>query len=485
MHSTPFFPDFHITTLSRKRRSQKQIFEEKREEFLRNSFTHLQRMLKGYLPETLFKSVAKSRTRIFTKSNTFWAFLGQVLDGDGSCQAAVHRLREQAQRQNARVTPSANTAAYCKARKQLEESELSDLFYHGAGSVEEEVPRKYGRPVIAVDGTTFTMPDTLENQAVWPQSSEQQEGIGFPMMRMVGAFSLDSRALLDMETGNTHDHEITLFRGMWESFQPRDILVMDRAYCAYHDLFLCLEKLIDAVVRKHQSRKEIPSSHALKIVSENDRWVEWKKPRKCPKHVSIKAWQAVPETLKVRQITLRVEVPGFRSQTIVLITTLSEEEYATEEVTEMYKDRWLAEISFRDLKQTMRSDQLRCRTPEMIRKELWMRLIGYNALCHLLKEAAVQTQTPRESLSFKGALQVMRAWEHRFHDRRVALGKLLRDLYENLAAALLVHRPNRVEPRVNKRRQKIIRLMTKPRRVLIRELLQILPGAQPLKCPLS
>lgn len=180
-----------------------------------------------------------------------------------------------------------------------------------------------------------------------------------------------------------------------------------------------------------------------------------------------------------------MDVPGFRSQSIVLITTLREEEYTTEEVTEIYKDRWLTEISFRDLKQTLHADVLSCKTPEMIRKELWMRLIGYNALCHLLKQAAKQTDSPRESLSFKGALQVMRAWEHRFRDWRVSLGRILRDLYENLAVALLTHRPNRVEPRVNKRRPKIIRLMTKPRRVLIRELLQILPGSEPLKFPLS
>lgn len=114
-----------------------------------------------------------------------------------------------------------------------------------------------------------------------------------------------------------------------------------------------------------------------------------------------------------------------------------------------------------------------------------IRLIGYNALCHLLKEASLHSSTPREQLSFKGALQVMRAWEHRFRDWRVSLGGLLRSLYENLAEALLVKRPNRVEPRANKRRPKIIRLMTKPRRVLHKELLQKFSGTGPLVCPLS
>ena len=485
MFSTPFFPDFHIQTLSRKRRSQQQILKENRESLLRNSFPQLQRMLKGFLPETLFPNNPKGRNRIFTKSNTFWAFLGQVLNEDGSFQAAVHRIREQIHQQEGDRMPSANTAAYCKARNRLEESELSELFYTGAGSVEKDISRKYGRPLIGVDGTTFTMPDTEANQKLWPQSAEQKEGLGFPLMKMVGAFSVDSRALLDMETGNKHDHELTLLRNMDGSLQPLDILAMDRAYCSYCDLVRYLRSRIDVVVRKHQARKEIPMSKAMRIVTKNDRWVEWKKPDKRPEHLTEEEWAEVPPTLIVRQITLRVDVPGFRSQTIVLITTLSEEEYATDEVTEMYKDRWLAEISFRDLKSTLHADELRCRTPEMIRKELWMRLIGYNAICHLLKEASNQTQIPRETLSFKGGLQVMRAWEHRFRDWRISLGGLLRDLYENIAAALLTHRPNRVEPRANKRRPKIIRLMTKPRRVLVQELREKFSGSEPLKCPLS
>ncbi len=412
-------------------------------------------MLKGFLPETLFKASQGSRNRIYTKLNTFWAFLGQVLDEDGSCQAAVHRYREQAQHQGARQIPSSNTSAYAKARNRLEINELSDLFYYGAGAVEEDLPRKFGRPLIALDGTTFTMPDTEENQTIWPQSSEQKEGLGFPMMKMVGAFSVDSRALLDVETGNKHDHELTLLRRLMDSLQIGDILAMDRAFCSYTDIVVLQKMGIDVVVRNHQARKEIPLSEALRIVTKNDKWILWTKPPKRPEHYTVEQWASAPATLKVRQVSLRVDIPGFRSQTIVLITTLLEEEFSTETVTEMYKDRWLAEISFRDFKQTLHADKLRCQSPDMIRKELWMRLIGYNALCHLLKEASAQTDTPRELLSFKGALQVMRAWEHRFRDWRVSLAGLLREFLDNLADKVLILRPNRVEPRVVGARVKV------------------------------
>jgi hypothetical protein len=323
------------------------------------------------------------------------------------------------------------------------------------------------------------------NQKEWPQSAEQAEGIGFPLMKMVGAFSVDTGALLDREIGNKHDHELPLFRRMKESFQKGDILAADRAFCSYCDLVELKEAGVDMVVRNHQARKEIPASDAARIVTHQDRWVTWKKPTKQPEHVDDEAWEAIPKCMQVRQITYRVEAPGFRSRKVVIITLLSEEEYDALAIAEMYRARWMAEVSFRDLKRTVNSHELRCKSPRMIRKELWMNLIVYNAMCYLQIKAAMATGTDPGLLSFKGCLQVVRAWEHRFRDWSTSARKLCSDLYEHMVAKLIIPRPNRVEPRVNKRRPKLIRLMTKPRRVLQEELLVTYPGSIPFKTPLS
>lgn len=487
-NTTPLFPDFHIKTLSRKRRSQQQIHTENLESLRRGSFHQLGRMLAGFLPDSLLKSNqtgGNSRDRIFTKANTFFAFFGQIFNEDKSCQGAVHRIREQAQAQGFRYLPSANTAAYTKARGRLKDSELSSIFYDGAGAVELEAHRRFRRPLIAIDGTTFSMPDTKTNQEEWPQSAEQAEGLGFPLMKVVGAFSVDTGALLDREIGNKHDHEIVLFRKMKESFQSGDILAADRAFCAYTDLVEFKEVGVDFVVRKHQARKEIPESDAVQIVSHQDRWVTWKKPQKQPEHMNEEAWGRMPDTLRVRQITYQVEQAGFRSRKVVVITLLSEEEYVAGEIAEMYRARWMAEVSFRDLKRTINSHELRCKSPRMIQKELWMNLIVYNAMCYLQMKAARATRTDRALLSFKGCLQVVRAWEHRFRDWSASTRNLCTELYEHMVAKLLVIRPNRVEPRMNKRRPKLIRLMTKPRRILQAEILTSYPGATPFKTPLS
>lgn len=486
--TTPLFPGFHIETLSRKRRSQQQIHKENLDRLRRGSFHQLGRMLTGFLPDALLSTNAtgaNSRERIFTKANTFFAFFGQIFNEDKSCQGAVHRIREQAQAQGFRHLPSANTASYTAARGRLKDEELSDAFYNGAGAVELEATRRFGRPLIAVDGTTFSMPDTEANQKEWPQSAEQAEGIGFPLMKMVGAFSVDTGALLDREIGNKHDHELPLFRQLKESFQKGDIIAADRAFCSYCDLAELKKSGVDMIVRKHQARKEIPGSEAVRIVTDQDRWVTWRKPQKQPEHLSDESWEQLPKTMRVRQITYRVEQAGFRSRKVVIITLLDEKEYAADEIAEMYRARWMAEVSFRDLKQTINSSVLRCKTPSMIRKELWMNLIVYNAMCYLQMKAAKATGTDPGLLSFKGCLQVVRAWEHRFRDWRASTRKLSSDLYEHMVSKLLIPRPNRVEPRVNKRRLKLIRLMTKPRRILREEILATYPGAAPFKTPLS
>ena len=476
-----------MATLSRRYRSQQQILEENYRTFMQSSFLQWHRILDGFFPENILNQNDQgnhSRKRFFTKANTFFGFLSQILHDDGGCQDTVHRLREQALAQGI-SPPSANTAAYSKARSRLDADELADVFYHGAGAVELEATRPFGRPLVGVDGTTFSMPDTESNQEAWPQSSEQKEGLGFPMMKLVGAFSLDTGALLDGQAGNKHDHELTLCRELWESFQKGDILVKDRAYCSYCDLAELKMRGVDMVVRLNRSRKEIPVSNAVTIVSEDDRWVEWNRPEKQSDHLTDERWEAIPATLKVRQITYRVEAPGFRSRKIVVITTLNEEEYTREDVAEMYRLRWHAEVFFRHLKQTLGSHILRCKTSGMIMKELWMNLIGYNAICYLQMKAAGKAGINRVRLSFKGCLQVARAWENRFRDWKACARRLRHQLYNNLVVQLVSSRPNRVEPRANKRRPKIIRLMTKPRRVLQARLRESMPGSIPLKTPLS
>jgi len=438
----------------------------------RKRFDHPKKMLRDFLPSPLFSTEGK-RKRIFTKENTFFVFLQQVWSADGSCQEVLHRLREQADFQQMKTMPSAQPSAYVQARKRLEVEELREVFYHGAGTIEAEGNALHDeRPWIVVDGTGLSMPDTPLNQRVWPQSSEQKPGLGFPHAKVVASLSLHTGAVLDAEIGNQHDHEITLFRRLADSFQKDDIVIGDRGFDSWHDVAVLKEQGVDTVFRRHARRKLLRPSEAEKVLGKGDLLIRSKRPVQRPKHMTLEQWHDMPESILLRQITFTVEHPGFRPETITVTTTLTDEKrYPAEKIKAMYLRRWQIEVSLRDLKTTMGIEVLRCKSPEMILKEIWMNLIGYNALCHLQVQAAIHEGVSRFRLSFKGCLEVMRSWVGRFRDPKESARNLLFNLLTHMTAHLLPIRPGRVEPRVKKRRHRKVRLMTKPRPILRKEMM--------------
>ncbi|WFB37178.1 transposase [Kiritimatiellota bacterium B12222] len=303
--TTPLFPDFHLATLRRKPRSAQQILKQEQKKRAIKTFDHLQYLLKDFLPKDPFDNVS-GRSRLFTKQNTFYTFLHQCWSEDGSCQEALSRLREQADAQGMKKLPSASTSAYVQARHRLDIEELRDVFYHGAGTIEADGGTLHDeRPWVVVDGTGLSMPDTKENQDVWPQSSNQKAGLGFPNAKVVASLSLHTGAVLDAEFGNQHDHEIILFRRLSDSFQKGDIVIGDRGFDSWHDSVELLHKGVDTVFRRHARRSLFKTSEAEKILGKGDLLIASKRPVQAPPHIKKQDWKKLPEELKLRQITFR------------------------------------------------------------------------------------------------------------------------------------------------------------------------------------
>ncbi len=190
-----------------------------------------------------------SRRRLFSKENTFWAFFSQILDADGGCKEVVRKLQSYVSIKGAKV-PSSSTASYCAARKKLDERMLSDILKHTADRLETapETGVLNNRRVIVVDGTGISMPDTPSNQAVWPQSSLQKAGCGFPTARICVCFSLKSGALISYALGNKKNHELPLFRQQWKTFNRGDIVLGDKGFCSYFDAANLKQMGVDSVV---------------------------------------------------------------------------------------------------------------------------------------------------------------------------------------------------------------------------------------------
>ena len=314
------------------------------------------------------------------------------------------------------------------------------------------------------------MPDTPANQKIWPQSNAQKPGCGFPFAKLVGLFSLDNGALIDWVEGNKHDHESKLFRDLWEQLNHGDILLGDLGFCSFAAIAaLQQHRGIDTVMRKHQ-RRHIDFRRGKRL-GPRDRLVQWSKPTQCPKGWTKAVWNALPQTLTVRVVQIQVNVPGFRVQQYTLITTLTDPiAWPTEVLGRLYFKRWSIELFFRDVKITMGMDILRCKSPEMVRREIAMHAIAYNCIRGLIQHVATLYHVAIDRLSFKGTVDALRQWGDALyvHDGKPRKQKeMIRILFGILAEDLVPIRPERSEPRAKKRRPKGYQLMTQPRHQMI------------------
>jgi hypothetical protein len=469
-NSTMFLPGFHLSTLRRKPRSASQRLADQLTKVRQNSISQLAKCFTGFIPAQSLQphhSGAQSRQRIFSKENTFWGFFYQVLNADSGCSEVVRKFHAFAASRN-RSLPSPSTSGYCQARSKLDEADLVSIQVHTSNQLTEHDAenRFQGRRVVVADGTGISMPDTPENQEIWPQTRGQKPGCGFPQAYICACFNLHSGVLLSYDLGNKKSHELLMLREQWNTFNPDDIFLGDKGFCSFYDVFKLLDKGVDSVITLAK-RKPVTAKDADKILGEDDFLIHWPKP-KWNKRTSYSKdeWLALPDQLVLRQIKVTVTEPGFRTQSFHIITTLTDAGiYSAKALAGLYFQRWDIELFFRDIKTTMGMDILRCKSPDMIRKELLMHFIVYNCLRLLMLKAAQKAGVPVRLISFKASVQALRQWEPLLNSEQSALeqNRLLSLLCDSIAASVLHIRPGRREPRCKKRRPKNFQRMTKPR----------------------
>src|SRR5262245_43135777 len=191
---------------------------------------------------------------IFSPLVTLWVFLGQVLSADHSCRSAVARLI--AHRLARGQGPcSAQTGAYCQARRRLPESFFADVAYSAGRALDDRAERRWlwqGRRVYLFDGTTVTMPDTRENQATYPQVYDQKPGLGFPVARLGALTSLACGAVVNLgfcRYAGKGQGEVSLLRRLWDVPRPGDVLLADRLTANWLNTLLLQQRGVELVSR--------------------------------------------------------------------------------------------------------------------------------------------------------------------------------------------------------------------------------------------
>ena len=418
--------------------------------------------------EVLKEEGVRYRERIFSPLVTIWTFLTQVLSLDHCCLKAVARLIAY-RTANGQEPCSAETGSYCKARQRLPLGVITRLVHRTAAVLEQHAPMDWlwkGREVLLVDGTTVSMPDTVQNQKAFPQSKSQAPGVGFPIARVVAIISLATGVLRDLAIGpykGKETGEPALLRELLGRLKGGEILLGDRCFASYFGITLLDQRDVDGLFRMHQLRKyDFRRGQRLGI---SDHIVCWTKPLR-PRWMSQEMYDSLPETLRVRELRVTIQQPGFRVDELVLATTLLDPlEYSKEELATLYFERWNIELDLRSIKCVMQMDVLRCETPEMVVKEVWMHSLAYNLIRGVIAaEAEAHGKQPRQ-ISFAGTLQTMAAFGDLLH---LAPLETHQNLVDVMLRAIGTHevgnRPGRVEPRAIKRRPKPHDLLTEPRK---------------------
>jgi hypothetical protein len=255
--------------------------------------------------------------------------------------------------------------------------------------------------------------------------------------------------------------ETSLLRKLFDHLHSGDILLADAIFCNYWTIAMLFVRGVD-IVSRHDNKRKIDFRKGRRL-GRYDHIIEWRRPRR-PWWMRRRLYESLPETLSIRELKVKIRQKGFRCRHIHIVTTLTDAQfYSKEELATAFRCRWHAELDLRSIKQVMQMDVLRCKSPAMVRKEIWMHLLAYNLIRTLMARAALDAGLCPRDISFKGTLQTMLAfaaagWS--CPDRR-------NELYAAVLKAVAAHRvndrPDRTEPRAVKRRPKKARLLNEPR----------------------
>lgn len=413
--------------------------------------------------------------RTYTTAIVLWAFMGQVLrDGkEASCQSAVARISSYLGL-SSQDDVDPDTRDYCRARAKLPEAALHELTTTIANEAERLVEPQHlwkGRHAKLIDGSTFMMPDTPKNQAVYPQNPAQKPGIGFPLPRFVVVLSLATACVIDCaiakykgkETGET-----ALLRQILGCFCKGDVAVADRFYGNYWMIALLMQSGVDVCFRKHQKRHT--DFRRGRRLGKDDHIVTWQRPNR-PPWMSQELYNSMPKSIELREIRFVITKPGRKQDPFIIVTTMtdvqSDDAVQYEDLAELFGFRWNAELDIRSIKTHLNLNHLRCKSPEMVRKEFWVTMLAYNAIrATSLGSAWICGTRPRE-VSFVSCCQfVLAAWDVIDTMPAEARRAYCVSRLGQIGKCLVGKRPGRIEPRVRKKRGSNYNLMMQPRQVL-------------------
>ena len=404
------------------------------------------------------------RDRVFNPVTTIWGFLSQVLSEDHSCRDAVSRIIAH-RAANGIMLCSPNTASYCNARSRIPARVLSTLAKRTAAELHTSVGDRWkwnGRSVFIFDGSSVSMPDTAENQAMYPQPPNQQPGVGFPLARIAVLLSLTTGACHDLAIAPYEGKgtgETNLFRRIYGTLKPGDVVLADALFDDYFIACELRDRGIDLVAHAQYERT---GSVVAESRPDGDVLL-WQRPNK-PRGMTGEKYRSYPKQLLMRQVAVDARDKNNRAQEFKVVTTILTPAIDGKQIGALYEHRWEGKVDIRSIKCTMQMDILRCKTPDMVHKEIWTHLLAYNLLRTVMAVAANENDIEPRKVSFKGAKQALTAFAPKIEAARPEnRGRLIDAMLVTIAYHRVGDRPGRWEPRARKRRPRKANKLMQPR----------------------
>jgi hypothetical protein len=259
---------------------------------------------------------------------------------------------------------------------------------------------------------------------------------------------------------------------LWDVLSPGDVLLADCLIANWANIQMLQKRGTELISRLNKAHRTADFRRGRRL-GPDDHIVRWPKPTSI-RSLDRETYRLLPESITVREVRVRVVQPGFRTRSVVVVTTLLDPCQATkEDLAELYRARWHAELDLRSIKSAMQMSELRGKTPEMVRKEVWAHLLAYNLIRTVMAQAAATHDAVPRSISFTGAMQTLVAFQPLLALGRVRVAdrmRLYRDVLDAIAAHRVANRPDRYEPRLKKRRWNHYDWLTQPRTEVKRQM---------------
>lgn len=417
-----------------------------------------------YVLKCLGEAGHRYRSRVFCPLVTLWAWLSQCLSQDKSLNEAVSRILAHRVASGLPAC-SASSASYSNARSRFPGDVLKGMTQSIGQRIHNSVPESWkwkGRHVVLADGTGLSMPDTPENQSEYPQLDTLESGLGFPIMRAVALISLSTGTVLDINFTKYKGKgtgESALLRGMLGSLSKGDILLADKYYPSFFTTALLQLRGVDLISCSFGGRS-VDFREGFQI-GERDHIATWKKPQR-PNWMDLETYRDFPDCIQVREFAKTIEGRDGNPQEITVVSTITDRNVHRDELADLYQQRWNCEVDLRSIKCSMQLDVLRCKTPEMVQKEIWVHLLAYNLLRGVMVETACKHDSRPRELSLKGTMQAVESFTPIMMNSNGS--EALYDAFLTTVSSHRVgNRPGRKEPRFKKRRPRWSAIMTIPR----------------------